>query len=57
MHKTEWQWSYLRYYTGTSEGTEEENKNRKFCVTFGFQYKIILSLHQEKFSLNNRKDM
>jgi hypothetical protein len=47
MHKTEWQWSYLRYYTGTSEGTEEENKNRKFCVTFGFQYKIILSLHQE----------
>jgi len=43
----ECQWSKLRYYTGTEEGTEEENKNRQFCVTFGFQHKIILSFQQE----------
>jgi len=47
MHTMEWQWSNLRYYTGTEEGTGEENKNRQFCVSFSFQYKIILSLHQE----------
>jgi len=40
-------WSKLRYYTGTGEGTEEENKNRQFCVTFGFQYKIMLSFQHE----------
>ena len=45
-HKMEWQWSNLSSSTGRDEGTEEENKNRQFCVTFGFQYKIILSLHQ-----------
>jgi hypothetical protein len=49
--------SNLRYYTCKEEGNEEENKNHQFCVTFGFQYKTILSLHQELLSLNNRHNM